>query len=89
MVLCSFFVKVDHTHEPWLYPTMRKLLVILFCVTTGMTVANPALAHGGGGGGGGAGGGGGSGAAGGGNGGGGSHGGGEVTAHRQPSLTWA
>ena len=59
---------------------MKKILVILVCVVTGLTVANPVLwAHGGGGGSssGGAGGGGAGAADGGGNGGSGSHGGGE------------
>jgi hypothetical protein len=54
----------------------RKILVILFCLMTGLMVANPAWAHGGGGGGGGNGGGG-NGGGGNGGGGGGSHGGGE------------
>jgi len=58
---------------------MKKILVILFCMTIGLTVSNPAWAHGGGGGGGGGGGSGAGGAGEGGNGGGegGSHGGGE------------
>jgi len=58
---------------------MKKILVILFCITIGLTVSNPAWAHGGGGGGGGGGGCGAGGAGEGGNGGGegGSHGGGE------------
>jgi hypothetical protein len=77
MVLRSLFVKIGHTNAPLPFTIMRKPLVILVCIATGSTVANPAWAHGGGGGGGS----GGAGAAGsgpgGGNGGSGSHGGGE------------
>jgi hypothetical protein len=76
MVLRTLFVKIEHTNGPLLFTIMRKLLVILVCIATGLAVANPAWAHGGGGGGSG-----GAGAAGsgpgGGNGGSGSHGGGE------------
>jgi hypothetical protein len=51
MVLRSLFVKIGHTNGPLLFTIMRKLLVILVCIATGLTVANPAWAHGGGGGG--------------------------------------
>jgi hypothetical protein len=51
MVLRSLFVKIEHTNGPLLFTIMRKLLVILVCIATGLTVANPGWAHGGGGGG--------------------------------------
>ena len=52
MVLRSLFVKIGHTNGPLPFTIMRKPLVILVCIATGSTVANPAWAHGGGGGGG-------------------------------------
>ena len=52
MVVRSLFVKIGPTNGHLLFTIMRKLLVILVCIATGLAVANPAWAHGGGGGGG-------------------------------------